>query len=298
MLETANSFLEYRKNQERTLRGAGRSAPLLPGLLTIEVNITELCNRVCGFCPRVNPEIYPNNNLMISLLVVKRIVSEIKRLDYFAKVSFSGFGEPTLNKEFIDIVRTFRAASKDIILETNTNGDKLTSQYLSELWDGGLNSLYWNLYDGPEQQEDIVKIISNSRFPMERVRLRPHWPGCDLEKEAGLILNNRSGAVLSGLQDTISSNKRCNYPFYKMLIDWNGNVLCCSNDWLRKNIIGNVMMTSLDKIWANMRWHEFRKNLIQGNRTLNDPCKTCDVYGELFGEESVNEYFSSFPQSN
>lgn len=291
MLETASTFLEYRKNQEQSLRNEKRSSPCLPGLLTIEINITELCNRVCSFCPRVNPDIYPNNNLMIPMAVVKKIISEIKRLNYAAKVSFSGFGEPTLNTKFVDIVRMFREASQDIILETNTNGDKLTSEYLSELWVAGLNNLFWNLYDGPDQKEGIIKKIVDSVFPLEHVRLRPHWPGCDLEKEAGLILNNRSGALQTDLK-SVKFGKKCNYPFYKMLIDWNGNVLCCSNDWLRKNIIGNVMMSPLDKIWTDKRWDQFRVNLINGQRSLNEPCVTCDVDGELFGGESIKEYLA------
>ncbi|QDC51249.1 radical SAM/SPASM domain-containing protein [Candidatus Methylopumilus universalis] len=290
MLETASTFLEYRRKQEIELRDSNLSTGALPGLLTIEINITELCNRVCSFCPRSNPEVYPNSNLMISPVIVKKIASEIKRLRYVRKISFSGFGEPTLNRDFPSIVRAFRDVSEDLVLETNTNGDKLTSDYLDLLWEAGLNNLYWNLYDGPEQKDQILEIVKKSKFPINRVRLRPHWLGCDLEKEVGLILNNRSGAVaVNGSKVGIS--KKCNYPFYKMLIDWNGNVLCCSNDWLRKNIIGNVISTPLDEIWISNKWHDFRLNIVNGDRALNEPCSTCDVDGELFGSESVDEYF-------
>ena len=31
-------------------------------LRQIDVNITDLCNKTCSFCPRHNPEIYPNSN--------------------------------------------------------------------------------------------------------------------------------------------------------------------------------------------------------------------------------------------
>jgi radical SAM protein with 4Fe4S-binding SPASM domain len=292
MLENANTFLEYRRKQEDSIRKSSALSNSLPGLLTIEINITELCNRVCSFCPRSNPEVYPNSNLMISMVVVERIASELERLNYRAKVSFSGFGEPTLNKGFSEIIKTLRAVSPDLLLETNSNGDKLTVESLNQLWNAGLNNLYWNLYDGPEQYDSIMAIISSSVFPAENIRLRPHWPGCDLEKEAGLILNNRSGALGKNIS-VIKKDVGCNYPFYKMLIDWNGNVLCCSNDWLRKNIIGNIMITPLDDIWMNSRWHDFRLNLREGKRFLNEPCATCDVQGDLFGADSVNDYFAA-----
>ena len=64
MLETDHTFLEYRKSQESALISSSATGNDLPGLLTIEINITELCNRICSFCPRANPDIYPNNNLM------------------------------------------------------------------------------------------------------------------------------------------------------------------------------------------------------------------------------------------
>ena len=285
MLETAYSFLEYRRSQE--LERRKHACEALPGLLTIEVNITELCNRKCVFCPRVDPEKYPNHNIMIPKQVVDRLVSEVKRLGYHSKISFSGFGEPTLNPTFLEIIRKFRAASDDLVIETNTNGDKLSSEDLDDLYDAGLSSFYWNLYDGPEQLEKVEKIIAASKFPAEKIRIRPHWEGCDLEKEAGLILNNRSGA-LSPLDTAL--HQSCNYPFYKMFVDWNGNVLSCSNDWFRKYVVGNIMYVPLDKIWMDPKWHQFRMNLYEGNRSMNSPCNTCDVEGTLFGNDSVATY--------
>ena len=35
----------------------------------IDINITELCNRKCVFCPRINPEIYPNLNKSLKCLI-------------------------------------------------------------------------------------------------------------------------------------------------------------------------------------------------------------------------------------
>ena len=33
----------------------------------VELNVNELCNRTCVFCPRVDPKIYPNLNLHMDL---------------------------------------------------------------------------------------------------------------------------------------------------------------------------------------------------------------------------------------
>ena len=288
MLETADTFIKYRRTQEEALLGANPRSGQLSGLLTIEFNLTELCNRVCSFCPRVDASIYPNLNLSASTALVKRVASEIQRVGFHAKMSFSGFGEPLLHPEFDDVIRRIRKSVPDIVLETNTNGDRLTVDRLNKLHTAGLNSVYWNLYDGPDQVDVAGEIINGSSFPTDKVRLRPHWEGYDLEREAGLILNNRSGALARSKLETPLA-KGCNYPFYKMLIDWNGNVLCCSNDWLRKKIIGNILITPIDEIWFDPEWHRFRMSLLAGKRDQK-PCSGCDIDGCLFGSLSVEQY--------
>ena len=288
MLETADTFIRYRQNQEDALLGLNPKSGELSGLLTIEFNLTELCNRVCSFCPRVDASIYPNLNLTASTALVKRVASEIKRVGFHSKMSFSGFGEPLLHPDFESVIRRIRKSVPDIILETNTNGDKISVDRLNKLYEAGLNSIYWNLYDGPDQIAKASEIIEASSFPTENVRLRPHWEGYDLEREAGLILNNRSGALAGSELDSPLA-RGCNYPFYKMLIDWNGNILCCSNDWLRKKIIGNILTTSIDQIWFDPEWHRFRLRLLAGSRDQK-PCSGCDIDGTLFGSVAVAQY--------
>ena len=51
---------------------------------------------------------------------------------------------------------------------------------------------------------------------------------------------------------------------YKMFVDWNGDVLFCSNDWGREHVVGN-----LSKIYVTWlaNWRNIRKRLAEGNRT-------------------------------
>ena len=288
MLESAQSFIDYRKSQELLIDSKRIGLHAFEAVLTIEINITDLCNRRCSFCPRVDPEIYPNRKVFIDNQLIDRIISELQRLCYRGKVSFSGFGEPLLNKYFIEIIQKFRdSLSSDVLIETNTNGDKLTPDLLKGLFDAGLSSLYWNLYDGPEQVSLVKKIISDSGVPETLIRIRPHWPDSTFLNDVGLFLNNRSGALNTPSNLTLPLKKTCHYPFYKLLIDWNGDVLVCSNDWLRKFIVGNVKDQSLDVIWMDPAWNEHRKLLLAGDRT-SQPCNTCDVDGGIFGETSVS----------
>ena len=44
----------------------------------IDINITELCNRKCIFCPRVDPDKYPNQNINMSIDLAKNIGSQLE----------------------------------------------------------------------------------------------------------------------------------------------------------------------------------------------------------------------------
>ncbi|MDB2516494.1 SPASM domain-containing protein [Planktomarina temperata] len=283
-------FLEHRHEQERRhLSRNSFQGRMIKSLLTVEVNTTELCNRKCVFCPRFDEAVYPNRNLNMSVEGAELIAGRLADVDYMGKVSFSGFSENFLNKKFIDIVRVFREKLPNANLESNTNGDQLTEQVITEVFAAGLNNLYINLYDGLEQVEKYEKIIPNRLS--EHVKFRAHWT----DDDHGLILNNRSGKITWLGQDEKAIEKlkgqKCYYPFYKMFVDWNGDVLFCSNDWGKERVIGNLIQNSLSDVWFSKAMTSIRKKLAKGDRSLS-PCNSCNVDGTLFGEQSfeiINE---------
>ena len=86
----------------------------------IEINPTELCNRTCSFCPRGSG--YPNLNQNLSLKDAQILFDKIKEFDYNGNFHITGFGEPTLNPNFVKIVELFRT-NKNIKIKMTTNGD-------------------------------------------------------------------------------------------------------------------------------------------------------------------------------
>jgi radical SAM protein with 4Fe4S-binding SPASM domain len=276
-------FLEHRRAQEAA-HSAAADIGLMSSLISIELNITELCNRVCVFCPRVDPKAYPNRNLNMDIAVVEKVARDLAEMNSRARISFSGFGESLLHKEFPTIIRTVRAALPQNVIETNTNGDRLTSDKIRELFDAGLSYLYVNLYDGPEQREVFERMFADAG--VKNYRLRDHWT-----ESYGLTLNNRSGTLnqpeigVAPLKEALK--QQCYYPFYKMLVDWNGDVLFCSNDWGREIIVGNVMKQNVADIWLSDAMTGIRADLAVGNRSRS-PCNKCSVEGTLHGKSSFD----------
>ena len=69
----------------------------------IEINITELCNRECSFCPRAHG--YPNLNLNMSVETAVRIQNQA--MGFVDTIHIVGRGEPLLHPNFLNIVSIF-----------------------------------------------------------------------------------------------------------------------------------------------------------------------------------------------
>ena len=289
-------FLKKRLAQENEhFKNISEKNSALDSLVVIEINLTELCNRKCVFCPRVDPKIFPNRNLHMNLELSEKIASNLKKINYKGRLSFSGFGEPFLTKNFFDHLKTYRKFLINNNLETNTNGDKLTTEIIIKAFDSGLTNLYINAYDGEHQIHKFEELIKKSGVSKSKFFIRPHWEG--YHKDWGLFLNNRSGMITNNENEYLKPvesqvARKCYYPFYKMFIDFNGKVLFCSNDWGRVNVIGDLNSETIQDIWMGEKLNFFRRKLSKMDRS-NKPCNTCSINGTLHGEKSY-EILKSF----
>ncbi len=284
-LNNKDTFLQHRKDQEDRHFAIGDPNDPMASILTVEVNTTELCNRTCVFCPRHDPKVYPNRNLHMTVKGANAITEQLRSIGYRGKVSLSGFGENLLNPNFKRIVSTFKQGLPRAVVECNTNGDRLTKEVVEDLFTRKLDYLYINLYDGPEQIEHFEPMLVN--VDRDKVKYRAHYS----EEDYGLFINNRSGTIdwLNIDEEDITKlqGKRCHYPFYKMFVDWNGDVLFCSNDWGKEHVVGNLLQQDIREVWLSKEMRKIRNRLAIGDRT-HSPCDKCSVNGTLFGEKSFN----------
>ena len=252
-----------------------------PLFLWIDINVTELCNRTCVFCPRVDPKEYPNQNLQMSITLAKKIADELNEINYKGGVVFSGYSEPLLNPDIQSIIRQF---GKKIHTEVVTNGDPLNEKMVSGLYDSGLDMMIVSLYDGPHQIEQFKDLFSAVGIGEEKYMLRDRW--YDVEEDYGVKLTNRSGTVKAGNQQTVDPMKPCYYTHYSMMVDWNGDVMLCVQDWNKKVKFGNLNSNSLLEVWQSHNIEKYRRMLGKGFRKL-EPCERCNVNGTLHGYNHI-----------
>ena len=259
--------------------------PKLLGLTAVELNITELCNRTCSFCPRSNPDIYPNKNLHMSISTAQKIKQDLLDAKYKGLVHICGFGEPLLHNNFLNLLSIF---SKDFHLAVTTNGDRLLNGYYTpqDLQETGLSRLFVDSYDGEDQFKSFEELLVSysSYYKIRKV----FDTGSPLLTQQ-FMFNNRGG-LISGQKNSNFKNP-CYLPMYKILIDWNGDVILCCNNWSRlKPHLGNINLESLVNIWNSEKLCDVRKNLLKGQRQKYPACKNCNVKGTAIGAASADQW--------
>lgn len=254
----------------------------VPPFASIEFSNNALCNRRCIFCPRVNSTLFPNKNEHLSYDLFQKTMKELAAVDYSGRISFSGFCEPLLTKDLEKYIALGKKTCHKMTIEISSNGDILTKDRMKSLFDAGLDNIRISLYEGPHQNEIFMKIKNELNLNDKQVIVRSRY--LSAEQSYGLTISNRAGAVtLNNESIRIEPLKEplkqpCYYPFYKMLVDYNGDVLICSNDWLKNLIVGNLHGQTVYEVWNGHKFNEARIRLMRHDRSFA-PCDICDVNG-------------------
>jgi len=248
-------------------------------LMSIDLMATELCNLTCEFCPRAHG--YPNLNLHMDLKIIDKVGSDLANSHYQNRIVYCGFGESLLYNnltESIQLLKKYMPWQENIHMVTN--GDRLTYDKTVELVDAGLNKFFVSMYEGPEQEEKFRELFAKVGLNEDHFILQ-HYYKPQSENYGFIHLSNRAGYMF----ESDIPNAGCNIPFYGMSIHWDGDVLLCSHDWEKKQIMGNVMESSVQDIWLKSKklW-EFR-NMLKKGRTCH-PCNKCNILGIIYGNNS------------
>lgn len=233
----------------------------------VELNITELCNRTCSFCPRSQG--YPNSNLNMQLELANEIANQC--LNFTDNIHLVGRGEPLLHPSFIEIVKIFSHFSIKIV----TNGDRLEN-YIDDLHavldlNSGRHKITYCLYDDDEQFADATSKFSkyNDIFLYKTYDTGNNLFDEELSKKQWL--DNRAGFF-----EKNPSKQSCFIPTNRVFIDYNGDINLCCHDWKYKHVYGNVKIESVRQVWQH-NMQEVKKQLLNGNRACTSACSECDV---------------------
>ena len=245
----------------------------------VELNITELCNRKCWFCPRADSKIYANQNKHMSIDTYHDVVRSLKESNYTGEVCISGFSEPLMCKTFFEGLDIL---SPHFELMLITNYDLLTVEKLKKLDGYNISELRIDLYDGEHQYNKLIQMLKASEYKSNNLIIKKVY------SQETLDFYNRGGTSNFESSAGIDTDRPCHIPFYKAMIDWNGNYLLCHSDWHRVSDISksqlNVKNITLLQYLNSDVYKSFSIKMNTTKRNNLYPCSTCDIYGIKEGE--------------
>ena len=304
-MKKENVFIDpnvARKNKLRdVLETKHRGANEPPLFSWIEFNLVGLCNRRCDFCPWSDPEwrsshvpnVAGNDDVLhLPIEVYEGIMKDLNKVGFKGGIIYSAFSEPFLYKHLEEVIKISKEQCPESRIEVVTNGDFLTIDKLNAFFEAGLTRIDVSVYDGPDKVKPFEDLRVEAGLNKEQFHIRERWYAPEEHFGIG-ALSNRAGA---NIMPEINVNKlntslkrKCFYPFYQLIVDFDGAVLLCNHDWDKRLILGNVKETSILNIWNSEKYKEVRENLANANRN-HSPCNRCDANGMMMGGEFVSKW--------
>ena len=253
---------------------------LTDALQSVEINPVEVCNRKCTFCPRGHD--YKNQSLYMTEKTARAIGEKLLTINYSNGISICGFGEPLMHPSILNLIRIIKSYLPSLSrYDVVTNGDFLSVGKIHDLLSAGTTCIIVNLYDDESQETYFKGMFEQANT--DRYLLRHHYYGP--EEDYGLTINNRAGSV-SNLKIETPLCRACFLPFYKFVIDWNGDIILCPQDWKREGIKDlNINTHTINEVWFSEQFKKYRAKLSKADRSLS-PCNKCDIAGNIHGLNS------------
>ena len=268
--------------------------------------LTNKCAYHCTICPR---EKMTRDQGVMSMELYKKIIDEAipRGLEF---VTLLGFGEPMLDKYFLDRVRY--AKEKKLSVSTDTTGYLLKEKLAEELINLKMDSIrfscfsttkeiyhklhYLNTFDLAIQR--INKLIElknkhNSIYPKTgvyfvRQDLNRHqtedfinyWK--DRVDEVNVWEAHNWTDTLELRSKNYKRKKTCGRPHSGPLqIRYNGKISACCFDFNSQLITGDLSKQSLDEIESNQNNINLKKAHSTGDMSKYSMCDNCDQMYEV-----------------
>jgi hypothetical protein len=256
----------------------------------VSLEAHTVCNQSCYFCP---VSVAPREDYFMPTALYERIVGELGAWrDTIEAVFMISYNEPTLDKRFVDQVRTLRAAG--LPPAALTNGTGLTAPRVDALVAmGGLRFLSINIStldaekyaqdrggdhlklvlrnldyakDKPiAQQMDMVVLgTGDERHRSDFAEIEQRFAGSRFTVKY-FVVNDRAGYLNIGLRVDDRSRKLrgCDHvgsrPLQHLHITPHGQCILCCQDYSESVVVGDLTQQSVEEVLTGPAFAHMRR---------------------------------------
>lgn len=226
------------------------------------------CNNHCKFCPHA----FNKKTLgIMSWECYKQIINQLSDINYNGRIALMLSNEPLLEDRMEDMIVYARQKSPRFFLDMTTNGTLLTVDRLDKFFKLGLDNININDYRSdrdkyPEKWSKYIEPIYSAYWNNPKVSFQKRKTDETLPNYAGNIPQKFNPKEFGF----------CNYPFRKLTIAFNGDILLCCDDFMYNTFYGNVQKDKLIDCWNNPELNKIRLSLLNNNRI--GLCERCNDF--------------------
>jgi radical SAM protein with 4Fe4S-binding SPASM domain len=272
----------------------------------VDIGTTNLCNAACIMCPHSKLKKMGTMDMKL----YKKIIDNCQKLK-IKIITLSFFGEPFLDKTIIEKIKY--AKQKGMYVAFYSNASMLTEELARKIVESGLDGITIS-FDGYSRETyekirknlkfDIVKNnilnLIETRRKMKKMNPRINLVLVELEenkreikqfyeewskKVDGInIINMRNWAndiKKEGTKESFHFNKKmkrkpCALIWQKMIVDWNGDVVLCCDDWNHSTVLGNLKKQTIEEIWKGDKIKKIKEAHVKGEFSKIPLCSGCN----------------------
>jgi len=294
------SFLSMKANRREEFPG------------TVSIEVTNHCNIGCPTCPQ---PLLSGERGYLDIDLFRNIVDECSRFYSCTSIVFTGFGEPLLHPELIQMSR-YAKSKKIPIVRTYTNCILLNEHKADEiLLKSGLDEITLSLngptpeiygrIKGEHEFESVanniehflarkeilrkkmpfvnLQLLKLRNVPLETERFIKRWspllgPGdCISFKDSHSFAGQVNNPEVTGI---LPPRRRfpCGQLWNYLFLSWNGDVSPCCADPSGKLTLGNAKDSSLRDLWHSSRMMEIRNLHLQAKYHSLPLCGQCEIW--------------------
>lgn len=266
------------------------------------IGTTDMCNARCVICPPQKD----GGNIM-DMKLFERIIDTVHDSGCTNQIGFGLFNEPLTDPMLLDRVKYCKETTKNETM-LSTNAELLTPDKFKELEkyvDKYLVSIHGTdkaMYESIMKGLDYNVVISNVMSALRsgaRVNVtmvstkanvdswgifKDYWThkGAKVERYR---LSNRCGGMSNTKFDALSfapTKGNCDKSILNdLIVDWNGDILMCCQDFSKTYTLGNITTDSLREIREGQKYKAV-KAILLGKDHSELVCRLCkaDPYDE------------------
>jgi len=291
----------YNKKIKKSIKRLNREFPI-----GLDIGVTNACNSNCIMCPHHKLKNIGTMNMNLYEKIIDNCVK--LKIKY---VTLSFFGEPLLDKTLIEKIKYAKERKIDVSFYSNASllnnswAQKLIESKLDCItisFDGYTKETYEKIRRGLKfdvVKNNILNLIklkekigtNNPKIDLVLVELEENKKEIEKfceewkNKVGGIsIINMRNwagGINKKGTKESFhfnykSKRKPCALIWQRMVVDWNGDVVLCCDDWNHSVILGNLKKQTIKEIWKGEKLREIRKAHIEGKFHKVPLCAKCN----------------------